>query len=52
MNPLPQQPPQTAYVTFCAEINANTSETLIATFTRLVTQGAREVHLLLSTPGT
>lgn len=53
MNPTPTQqpPPTTAFVTFSAEINANTSETLIATFTRLATQGVKEVHLLISTPG-
>lgn len=53
MNPVPPvpNPPTTAYVTFSAEINVNTSETLIATFTRLATQGMQEVHLLMSTPG-
>jgi ATP-dependent protease ClpP protease subunit len=44
-------PQQTAYVSFSAEINANTTESLIAAMTNCVGQGIREVQLLLSTPG-
>lgn len=43
--------PSTYYVSFSAEINANTTESLIATMANLANQGAQEVHLLLSTPG-
>lgn len=46
-----QQPPQVAYVTFSAEINQNTTESLIATMANMVNQGVPEVHLLLSTQG-
>jgi hypothetical protein len=48
------QPPAISpvvYVTFSAEINPNTTESLLAAFANLVNQGVREVHLLLSTPG-
>jgi ATP-dependent protease ClpP protease subunit len=41
----------TVYVSFSAEINANTTESLIATMANLANQGAGEVHLLISTPG-
>jgi len=40
-----------AYVTFSAEINANTTESLIAIMSVLANQGQQEVHLLLTTPG-
>ncbi|MDQ2947176.1 MAG: ATP-dependent Clp protease proteolytic subunit [Acidobacteriota bacterium] len=50
MTPAPQAP-QTVYVTFSAEINANTTETLIGTFSNLVNKGVKNAHLLLSTPG-
>jgi ATP-dependent Clp protease protease subunit len=43
--------PQTVYISFSAEINPNTTESLIAAFANVVNQGIREVHLLLSTPG-
>jgi ATP-dependent Clp protease protease subunit len=46
-----QQPPPLAFVTFSAEINQNTTESLIAAMTNLVNQGVQEIHLLLSTPG-
>jgi ATP-dependent protease ClpP protease subunit len=39
------------YVSFSAEINASTCESLLATMANLTMQGASEVHLLLSTPG-
>jgi ATP-dependent protease ClpP protease subunit len=42
---------QTIYVSFSAEINANTTESLIATLSNCANQGARNVYLLLSTPG-
>jgi ATP-dependent Clp protease protease subunit len=41
----------TVYVSFSAEINANTTESLLATMANLANQGAEEVRLLLSTPG-
>jgi ATP-dependent protease ClpP protease subunit len=47
----PPQIPQLVYITFSAEINPNTTESLIATFSNLVNQGVPEVCLLLSTPG-
>jgi ATP-dependent Clp protease protease subunit len=44
--------PQSAvYVSFSAEVNANTTESLIATMSQLAMQGVQEVHLLMSTPG-
>lgn len=52
MNALPLQVTnQTVYVSFSAEINPNTTESLIATMANLVNQGAKTVHLFLSTPG-
>lgn len=42
---------QPVFVSFSAEINASTTESLIATMAQLVNQGVQEVHLLLSTPG-
>jgi len=47
----PQTPPQTVYVSFSAEINAHTTESLIATLANCANQGVREVYLMLSTPG-
>jgi ATP-dependent Clp protease protease subunit len=41
----------TVYVSFSAEINANTTESLIATMSQFAMQGVQEVHLLMSTPG-
>lgn len=43
--------PPTVYVAFSAEINASTTESLIATIASCVTKGATEIYLLLSTPG-
>lgn len=40
-----------AFVSFSAEVNPNTSETLIATMSNIVNQGIKTVHLLISTPG-
>jgi ATP-dependent protease ClpP protease subunit len=39
------------YVSFSAEINPNTTESLIATLATLCNQGATEIHIFLSTPG-
>lgn len=39
------------FITFSAEINVATTESLIATCAQCVTAGVEEVHLLLSTPG-
>jgi ATP-dependent Clp protease protease subunit len=39
------------YVSFSAEINPNTTESLLATMANCANQSAREVHLLISTPG-
>jgi ATP-dependent Clp protease, protease subunit len=44
-------PRQTFYVSFSAEINAHTTESLIAVMADSVTKKATEIHLLLSTPG-
>ena len=41
----------TAYISFSAEINANTTEQLIATATSLVGKGFDELYFLFSTPG-
>ena len=41
----------TAYVSFSAEVNAHTTESLIAAMANCAMQGAAEVNLLLSTPG-
>lgn len=43
--------PAVVYVSFSAEINANTTESLIATLATLAGQNVGEVQLLLSTPG-
>lgn len=52
MNGMPSQiTDQTVYVSFSAEINVNTTESLISVMANLVNQRAKEVHLLLSTPG-
>jgi ATP-dependent protease ClpP protease subunit len=52
MNGLPSQyTDQTVYVSFSAEINANTTESLISVMATLVNQKAKAVHLLISTPG-
>ena len=49
---IPQQiPVERVYVSFSAEINMNTSESLIALMSQYASQGVKEVYLLLSTPG-
>ena len=41
----------TAYVSFSAEINPNTTESLIALLAQLANQGTPHVYLMISTPG-
>lgn len=41
----------TVYISFSAEINANTTESLIAVLATLVNQHVPHIYLLLSTPG-
>ena len=43
--------PPVVYVSFSAEINPNTTESLIATVSNIVNQGVPRIYLLLSTPG-
>jgi ATP-dependent protease ClpP protease subunit len=43
--------PPTAYISFSAEINAHTTESLIAVLAQQANQGVSHVYLLLSTPG-
>lgn len=43
--------PSVVYVSFSAEVNANTTESLIAAMANIANQGVPEVHLLMSTPG-
>lgn len=45
------QVPDTYYVSFSAEINPQTTESLISVLANLVNQRVKTVHLLLSTPG-
>jgi ATP-dependent Clp protease, protease subunit len=47
----PQPPPKIVYVSFSAEINANTTESLIAVMANCANQGTKEVYLMISTPG-
>jgi ATP-dependent Clp protease protease subunit len=42
---------KTVYVSFSAEINAGTTESLIGAMANLANQGASEVRFLMSTPG-
>ena len=42
---------KTVYVSFSAEINVNTTESLLAALANLANQGVSEVCLLLATPG-
>jgi ATP-dependent protease ClpP protease subunit len=51
MSAPPQYTDQTVYVSFSAEINANTTESLLSVMAVLINQKAKAVHLLLSTPG-
>jgi ATP-dependent protease ClpP protease subunit len=45
------QVPETYYVSFSAEINPNTTESLISVMANLVNQRVKTIHLLMSTPG-
>jgi ATP-dependent Clp protease protease subunit len=47
----PAVPTPLAFVSFSAEINANTTESLLATMANCANQNVAEVHLLMSTPG-
>jgi ATP-dependent Clp protease protease subunit len=49
--PAPQQQPETVYVSFSAEINPNTTESLIATISNIVNKGVKNIYLMISTPG-
>jgi ATP-dependent protease ClpP protease subunit len=44
-------PPNRVYVSFSAEINPNTTESLLATVSNIVNQGKQEIYLMISTPG-
>jgi ATP-dependent protease ClpP protease subunit len=44
-------PPEEVYVSFSAEINANTTEALLGAMANIATQGVAKVTLCLSTPG-
>lgn len=44
-------PPPVVYVAFSAEINPNTSESLISVMSNLINQRVPQVYLLFSTPG-
>ncbi|MCJ7510006.1 MAG: ATP-dependent Clp protease proteolytic subunit [Dehalococcoidia bacterium] len=46
-----QQPPQTVYVSFSAEIIPSTTESLIAVMADCANKGVKQVYLMLSTPG-
>jgi ATP-dependent protease ClpP protease subunit len=51
-SPVPAPPtPDIVYVSFSAEINPNTTETLIATVSNISNKGVKNVYLLISTPG-
>lgn len=45
------QVPDTYYVSFSAEINPHTTESLISVVANLVNQRVKTIHLMLSTPG-
>lgn len=42
---------QEVFISFSAEVNSSTAETLLAVAFQQITQGARIIHLLMSTPG-
>src|SRR6059058_4371376 len=53
---VPEQPqlavlPPTTYISFCAEINQQTTETLLGVCGELANKGTQIVYLMLSTPG-
>lgn len=47
----PKLPPEIVYVSFCAEINQNTTESLIATCVNIANNGVKKIYLLFSTSG-
>lgn len=49
--PLNSKLPETVYISFSAEINPNTCESLIAVMANCANQGVKHVYLMLSTPG-
>jgi ATP-dependent Clp protease, protease subunit len=49
--PLSNAPKPPAFVSFCADINPQTTEVLLGNVASLISQGFRNIHLLLSTPG-
>jgi ATP-dependent protease ClpP protease subunit len=49
--PLPNAARPPAFISFCADINPQTTEILLGNVSALIGQGFREIHLLLSTPG-
>lgn len=49
--PAPPAAPPVVYVSFSAEINPNTTESLIAVLSNCANQGTKEVYLMISTPG-
>ena len=51
MTAKPEPTPPVTYVSFSADINPNTTESLIAAMTNCANKGVQEVHLMLSTPG-
>jgi ATP-dependent protease ClpP protease subunit len=48
---VPSAPPNRVYISFSAEINAHTTESLLATMSNCANQNVPEVYLMLSTPG-
>jgi ATP-dependent Clp protease, protease subunit len=46
-----QQVPNRIYISFSAEINPSTTESLIALISQHVNNGVREIYLMMSTPG-
>jgi ATP-dependent protease ClpP protease subunit len=46
-----QAPPAVVYVSFSAEINPNTTESLLGTLANIANQNVPTVHLMISTPG-
>lgn len=49
--PAPQALVPPVYISFSAEINAHTTESLLAVFANEINQGRRDFYLMLSTPG-
>ena len=51
MSVIPEPAPPIVYVTFSAEINPSTTESLIAVMAECATKAVKEVYLMLSSPG-